>query len=427
MRELDSLFLRLLVTHPVSVRRRRAPQLHVAVLAAVTAFGCGSTQEDADGAGSSVVPTSSTGGMSTATASSSQGSSSTPSTTTPPTNMPSTPEPTASDTGTGAAPTTEPTGPDTDPTGPDATDSIDTSTDDAPTLDPNTDTEGAEGGATDPGTEDTGADAGDPSMQGNAGAPNMPDLGSDEMPWFSFFTTSLDGLLSLAPDPVNGFGGDLGGLQGADEICTALARQSNPTDAKTWRAFLSTGGFDGNDPVDAIDRVGDGPWYDYNGRLLAENVDGLIPGEDGRPVGDPQLTEMFTDEYGEPIKPSDDIDNHDTLTGSGDDGRLFVEDDAGELATCSDWTSNTLRDENVGGEGGGPGGGGSRGRVPVGHSWPRSDSNGRNWSHEHNVNGCEPGVFIGVGGGAPPDNFTVGGGGGYGAFYCFALEAIAPE
>jgi hypothetical protein len=35
-------------------------------------------------------------------------------------------------------------------------------------------------------------------------------------------------------------------------------------------------------------------------------------------------------------------------------------------------------------------------------------------------------VFIEIGAGAPPDNFTVGGGGGYGAFYCFALGATPP-
>ena len=68
----------------------------------------------------------------------------------------------------------------------------------------------------------------------------------------------------------------------------------------------------------------------------------------------------------------------------------------------------------------------ARGMVPVGHSWPRSDNNGRQWIQDHTVNGCEPGVFIELGGGAPRDNYTVGGGGGYGAFYCFALGATPP-
>ena len=78
------------------------------------------------------------------------------------------------------------------------------------------------------------------------GSPGTPVVSaSDAMPWFSFFTTSMDGLLSLAPDPINGFGGDFGGLAGADQICTTLARRANPTDSKVWVAFLSTAGYDG--------------------------------------------------------------------------------------------------------------------------------------------------------------------------------------
>ncbi len=232
--------------------------------------------------------------------------------------------------------------------------------------------------------------------------------GTDEMPWFSFFTTSMDGLLSLAPDPVNGFGGDLGGLEGADEICTTLARRANPTDSKTWVAFLSTAGYEGGEAVDAIDRIGSGPWYDYNQRLLAENVEGLLTG-DGRPNGDPQLVEMFTDEYGEPIQPNSAVDNHDMLTGSNSEGRLFSD----EVGTCHDWTDNTVQDMSGNG-------------VPVGHAWPRSATNGRDWIQEHTVNGCEPGIAIEQGGGAPRGDYTVGAAGGYGGFYCFALGAVAP-
>ena len=45
---------------------------------------------------------------------------------------------------------------------------------------------------------------------------------------------------------------------------------------KTWRAFLSaTAGPDGQ-PVNAIDRVGTGPWYDRLGRLVAMNKADLV-------------------------------------------------------------------------------------------------------------------------------------------------------
>jgi hypothetical protein len=223
----------------------------------------------------------------------------------------------------------------------------------------------------------------------------------------------MAGLLALAPDKAKGFGGDLRfgeqtGLAGADKICTTLARQGSPTDTKVWRAFLSTIGLDGGTKVDAIDRVGPGPWYDFNGRLFAMNVAGLMPASGstgGRPSGDPQLMAMFTDEHGVAISPNGE-DNHDTLTGSNPQGRVFG---TAAVATCQDWTSSTLR-----------------GSIPVGHSWPRSTSNGRQWIQDHTANGCEPGIDVDGGGGAPMNNYTVGGGGGFGGIYCFALGAVPP-
>jgi hypothetical protein len=64
--------------------------------------------------------------------------------------------------------------------------------------------------------------------------------------------------------------------------------------------------------------------------------------------------------------------------------------------------------------------------VPVGHAWPRTATQGRGWIQEHTVNGCEPGIAIEPGGGAPQGDYTVGAGGGYGGFYCFALGAVDP-
>jgi hypothetical protein len=257
----------------------------------------------------------------------------------------------------------------------------------------------------------------------------MGSLPADPRPFFSFFVTSQAGLFGLpagevapAPDPALGYGGNFGGLAGADEICTRLAQQSNANDAKTWRAFLSTSGFDGGERVDAIDRIGEGPWYDHNGRLFAETRADLMPqGNDGRPRGAvPQLAAMFTDENGDDSRPSRQIDNHDTLTGSGVDGRLYDDGRSGRVATCEDWTSNTLR-----GDQGNPLGFG--GQVPVGHSWPRNNVNGRHWISEHTVNGCEPGFDTDGGAGAPLGDFRVGAGGGYGGIYCFALGAVPPS
>ncbi len=259
---------------------------------------------------------------------------------------------------------------------------------------------GGTGGDPDQGSAGGGAGGG----EGGAGGTPEPQ-GMDEMPWFTFFTTSEEGIRELAPDPENGFGGDLGGLAGADQICDTLAKKANPTDQKVWRAFLSATDDGNGNPVHAIERIGQGPWRDFNDRLLAEDVAGLMPEEGmdgGRPVGaDPQLAEMFTDEFGRPVSPdTSQVDNHDMLTGSDSQGRLMG--DIGD--TCQDWTSNVAE---------------GNGEPRIGHAWPRSDRNGRNWMSEHTAGGCAPGIDTEVkaGNGTP----TVGSGGGYGGFYCFAV------
>src|SRR5690606_31907439 len=82
--------------------------------------------------------------------------------------------------------------------------------------------------------------------------------GAQEM---NFFVTSAG----------SGEGGNLGGLDGADARCQALASVAGAGD-KTWRAYLST---QGPDSVDARDRIGSGPWYNARGEMIAEDVDQL--------------------------------------------------------------------------------------------------------------------------------------------------------
>jgi hypothetical protein len=65
-----------------------------------------------------------------------------------------------------------------------------------------------------------------------------------------------------------GNGADLGGLDGADAHCQALAEAAG-AGSRTWRAYLST------DSVNARDRIGDGPWHNADGVLIANNVDDL--------------------------------------------------------------------------------------------------------------------------------------------------------
>jgi len=220
---------------------------------------------------------------------------------------------------------------------------------------------------------------------------------------FSFFATSFAALRRLSGN-ANGFGGDLrfgqaNGLAGADEICRQIAETSLAGNGKTWRAFLSvTRGPDGT-PVNAIDRVGNGPWYDRRGRLLTMNRAGLLQ---TRPQGaDPIIVNDLPNEDGTPNHNPDGtgiVDNHNFLTGSTNMGVL-----AGmNLSdTCQDWTSSAS----------------SGGRPRCGVTWPRASL--VNWIYALNEGGCAPGATPpGADQGTPG---TVGALGGYGGFYCFAL------
>jgi hypothetical protein len=240
---------------------------------------------------------------------------------------------------------------------------------------------------------------------------------------FSFFVTSYAAIQRLAGTP-NGFGGDLrfgkaDGLSGADEICRQIADYALPgAGQKTWHAFLSVTKGPQGVAVNAIDRVGDGPWYDRLGRLVAANKTDLA---NDRPKGaDAAIINDLPNEDGVPNHAPDgsnQVDNHDILTGSSTTGTLYSTNSS---STCHDWTSA------VGGDG----------KPRCGHSWPRdgggSTGNGHggnagggssmsSWMSSLDEAGCAAGAsLIEMG---PPDasNPTVGSGGGYGGFYCFAL------
>jgi hypothetical protein len=280
-------------------------------------------------------------------------------------------------------------------------------------------TNGSGGGGSSGGTGGQAAGGSSTGGAGTGGAPNdeCEDSGAAEN--FSFFLTSYHHIVLLSGSD-DGFGGDLRyggaatGLEGADAICQEMARRVCHGD-KTWKAFLSTS------TVNAIDRVGSGPWYDYAGELVAENTAGLTSGD--RPAGG-ACDEGTYDEIGTLHDGSSDVNNdgeddddHDTLTASKADGTYSG-------FSCEDWTSTTaLPEEEDGGTGGGsgfPGGpGGLSSSFPMGHSWPAQS--GQSWLASHGGRGCEPGTnFIQNGGGS---GNTVGAGGGYGAFYCFALSS----
>jgi hypothetical protein len=279
---------------------------------------------------------------------------------------------------------------------------------------------GTGGGSADSGAGVAGgsggvADGGDGSVPSDAGAGETVagpanDGGNGN---FSFFVTSLKAMQRLSGSQA-GFGGDLrfgqpDGLKGADEICRQIAETSMPgAGAKGWRAFLSvTKGPDGQ-PVHAIDRIGEGPWYDRLGRLVAKKKADLAQ---ARPQGDPRIVNDLPNEDGVPNHAPDgqNVDNHDILTGSDQQGRLY---DTNWSATCHDWTSKVGRD----------------GQPRVGHSWPRRfgpgfpGSSGESWMSVLDEAGCAPGVSLIEMGGPDAKDPTVGSGGGYGGIYCFALS-----
>ena len=67
------------------------------------------------------------------------------------------------------------------------------------------------------------------------------------------------------------------GIRGADDHCATLAYNAGFGDFQ-WRAYLDVPASGGQPAVRARDRIGSGPWYNYNGVLIAENVEQLVNG-----------------------------------------------------------------------------------------------------------------------------------------------------
>jgi len=134
----------------------------------------------------------------------------------------------------------------------------------------------------------------------------------------SFFVTSS-----------NAKGGNLGGLAGADQVCQSLAKAAG-AGAKTWRAYLSTS------TVDAKSRIGNGPWYNFKGELIAQNLADLHTADKNKISGTTALTEKGTvPNYLAMVDgkaaPAAQPLQHDILTGTNEDGTKNAD-------TCNNWT-----------------------------------------------------------------------------------------
>lgn len=185
----------------------------------------------------------------------------------------------------------------------------------------------------------------------------------------TFFVTSV-GL---------GDGANLGGLEGADAHCQALAEAAGAGD-RTWRAYLSTEEPDGRGDS-ARDRIGLGPWHNALGELVASDLDQLH-------ISPNVLKRTALDENGNLVKGRGDTPNeHDILTGTQADGTAYFPDE--DDHTCNNWTSN------------------DEGSAQVGHH-DRHGGGNTSWNSAHSTNGCSQEGLISTGGA--------------GLLYCFAAD-----
>ncbi len=187
----------------------------------------------------------------------------------------------------------------------------------------------------------------------------------------------------------SGNGADLGGLGGADAHCQKLAAAAG-AGSRTWRAYLSVpGAFPGpNRPavasIHARDRIGNGPWYNAKGQLIARDLTHL---HNGNLIS----KDTALDERGNVVKGRGDQPNeHDILTGSRADGTAFAPQTD---TTCKAWTSSTDGSAIVG----------HHDRIgPLPENWAKS------WNFSHQSAGCSQEALVRTGGS--------------GRFYCFAAN-----
>ena len=179
-----------------------------------------------------------------------------------------------------------------------------------------------------------------------------------------------------------GNGGDLGGLAGADALCQSLAESAGRGDA-TWRAYLSQAASGSMRAVNARDRIGNGPWHNANGDLIAANVADLH--EDRNNV----RGYTALNENGEEVAGRGDPrgNRHDILTGSDSMGRVMGD---AATTTCNNWTSSS--DDHT---------------ARVGHH-DRDGGPNASWNSTHGSRGCSQQALVGTGGD--------------GLLYCFATN-----
>ncbi len=171
-------------------------------------------------------------------------------------------------------------------------------------------------------------------------------------------------------------GGNYSGLTGADAKCQSLATTAG-VGSKTWRAYLCT------DAINAKDRIGSGPWFNFSGTMVAASVTALH--------ASPINSTLILTETGGTVPATD----HDVLTGCDTGGTFFANfpgNPAAPAPTCLSWTSSS--DNNS---------------TYVGHTnWSDANTQGTpSWNSSHDTTCSQAGLQATAGSGR---------------LYCFAID-----
>lgn len=205
-------------------------------------------------------------------------------------------------------------------------------------------------------------------------ADGMPPAAQTQQSSMTFFVTSVG----------KGNGADLGGLEGADAHCAALAKTAGSPHTN-WRAYLSTTAPGGDAGINARDRIGKGPWHNAKGVMVARSVDDLHSASNNI------NKQTVLTEKGEVISGrGDPVNRHDVLTGSDPAGNYST---AGGDTTCGNWTKS------------------AEGSAIVGHHdriGLKDTRHMTSWNSSHGTRGCSQELLKGTGGD--------------GLFYCFVAN-----
>ncbi len=207
-----------------------------------------------------------------------------------------------------------------------------------------------------------------------SGSSTMSSSGGSAGSGMSFFVSSTG----------SGKGADLGGLAGADQLCSRLASAAG-AGGKVWRAYLSAQAAGGTAAVNARDRIGTGPWRNAKGGVVAQSVADLHG-----PNNNINKQTALTEKGGVVNGRGDTPNMHDILTGSQPDGTAI----AGSIdSTCGNWTKS------------------GEGAAMVGHhdrTGLDTSPPALSWNSSHQSRGCSQANLVATGGA--------------GLIYCFAAN-----